>query len=468
MVGLEIESGSIGVAEVPQQRRRLTSRRRHLTASPRGLPYGEVADPDSVTEALRELFATHKLSKRVRLGIANQRVVVRTLRLPAIEDPAELAAAVRFSAQEQIAMPLDQAVIDHRVVGGVPAVEGAPPQVDVIVVAARRDMIAASLKPLRDAGLEPVGVDLAAFGMIRALGDLAAPAPATEVDPQPMPTAVLYCSVGDMTNLAVAKGRSCLFTRVSPVGLEDIAGGLASVTGLSPEHAQMWLAHVGLAQPVEAIEGDPDTVGKTRAALETGASGLLDELRLSLDFYGAQEAAVPVERVVLCGPGSAIPGLAAHMEPVLGLPIVVARPRRCRPRPHLRRPPHPSLRTCPRALAMRPVNLIPSEERPGGRKPMRGGPLAYIVVGALAAAVIAVAVLAVTENQISDSKAEITRLETEKTAVEAPCPGARRLLPVPPAARTARPDDRRSRPNSRFDWQRACANWRSSCPATSG
>ena len=68
---------------------------------------------------------------------------------------------------------------------------------------------------------------------------------------------------------------------------------------------------------------------------------------------------------------------------------------------------------------MRPVNLIPSEDRPGGRKPMRGGPLAYIVVGALAAAVIGVAVLAVTNNQISDSKAEITRLKSEKASVEA-------------------------------------------------
>jgi len=67
---------------------------------------------------------------------------------------------------------------------------------------------------------------------------------------------------------------------------------------------------------------------------------------------------------------------------------------------------------------MRPVNLIPPEERPGERRPMRGGPLAYIVVGALAAAVIGVAVLAVTSNQISDSKAEITRLESETSAVE--------------------------------------------------
>ena len=104
--------------------------------------------------------------------------------------------------------------------------EGAAPQIDVIVVAARRDMIAASLKPLRDAGLEPVGVDLSAFGMIRALGELAAAPPVEGEGAAHLQRAVLYCNVGDVTNLAVAKGRSCLFTRVSPVGLEDIAASL--------------------------------------------------------------------------------------------------------------------------------------------------------------------------------------------------------------------------------------------------
>lgn len=221
-------------------------------------------------------------------------------------------------------MPLEQAVIDHRVVGGVGAVEGAPPQVDVIVVAARRDMIAASLRPLKEAGLEPVGVDLSAFGMIRALGE--AGHATAENNEQPVPAAVLFCNVGDVTNLAVAKGRSCLFTRVSPVGLENIGGSFASATGLTPEHARQWLDHVGLALPLDQIEGDPNTAAKARATLESGASALLDELRLSLDFYGAQEGAVPVERVVLCGPGSAIPGLAARMEPVLGLPIALGRP----------------------------------------------------------------------------------------------------------------------------------------------
>jgi type IV pilus assembly protein PilM len=327
LVGLEIESGSIGATEA-----RVNGDVTITATAVEPLPAeafddGEVTDPAAVAEALRSLFSTHKLSKRVRLGIANQRVVVRTLRLPAIDDPAELDSAIRFSAQEQIPMPLEQAVIDHRVVGGVGATEGAPPQIDVIVVAARRDMIAASLKPLRDAGLEPVGVDLSAFGMIRALGDAGVvPGPDAEEGAQPAQRAVLYCSVGDVTNLAIAKGRSCLFTRVSPVGLDDIAGSLVASAGLSPEHAQMWLGHVGLAQPVEQIEGDPAIVGRVRSALDNGAASLLDELRLSLDFYGAQETAVPIERVVLCGPGSAIPGLAEQMEPTLGLPIAAASP----------------------------------------------------------------------------------------------------------------------------------------------
>jgi Tfp pilus assembly protein PilN len=68
---------------------------------------------------------------------------------------------------------------------------------------------------------------------------------------------------------------------------------------------------------------------------------------------------------------------------------------------------------------MRPVNLIPTEQRSGVRRPMRGGPLAYIVIGALVAAVLGVTLLVVTSNQISDSKSELTQLETEKAEVDA-------------------------------------------------
>ncbi|MGV1049241.1 MAG: type IV pilus assembly protein PilM [Solirubrobacterales bacterium] len=322
LVGVEIEAGSVAATEVLQGGGIAATAIAPLPAG--AFRDGEVIESELVTETLRSLFSANRLSSRVRLGIANHRVVVRTMRLPAIADPEELDAAVRFQAQEAIPMPIEQAVLDHRVVGGVPAAEGAPAQIDVIVIAARRDMIEATLKPLRDAGLDPVGIDLSAFGLIRALGDRPNPGAHPGAEPSPV-AATLYCNVGDVTNLAIARGRSCLFTRVSPVGLDDVVSGLCGETGLSPEHGRMWLSHVGLAEPIEAIEGDPLVVAKTRSALERGAASVIDEVRLSLDFYGTQEAAVPAGRVVLSGSGSTIPGLASRMETILGLPVAVGR-----------------------------------------------------------------------------------------------------------------------------------------------
>lgn len=324
VVGLDIEAGSVAATELAVNGTVAVRGAAVGPLPPGAFAEGEVTDHDAVASALKDLFGAHKLSKQVRLGVGNQRIVVRTLRLPAIEDPKELDAAIRFQAQEQMPMPLDQAVLEHHVVGGVPGEDGATPQIDVVVVAARRDMIASFLEPIRRAGLEPVGIDVAAFGMIRALaGAVIAPAPEGEI---PRAETVLYCHVGDVANLAVARGRACLFTRVSHAGLEQLGGRLAAARGLTYEHAMQWLSHVGLERPLETIDGDPETVGEARRALEAGVSALVDDLRLSLDYYSAQEAAVPVERIVLGGPGSVIPGFAAQVEQGLGLSVLSVQP----------------------------------------------------------------------------------------------------------------------------------------------
>lgn len=323
VVGLDIEAGSVAATELQVNGVAAVKAAAVAPLPPGAFGEGEVADPEALAAGLKSLFSANKLSKRVRLGVGNQRIVVRTLRLPAIEDPKELDAAVRFQAQEQMPMPLDQAVLEHHVVGGVPAEEGMAPQIDVVVVAARRDMVASFLGPLRRAGLEPVGIDVAAFGMIRAL--VGAGAALVQGEP-PQPEAVLFCNVGDVANLAVARGRACLFTRVSDSGLEAMAGRLAGARGLSYEHATQWLSYVGLEHPLETIDGDPETVAEARRVLEGGVTELVDDLRLSLDYYSAQEAAVPVERIVLSGAGSVIAGFAARVEAGLGLPVLSFRP----------------------------------------------------------------------------------------------------------------------------------------------
>jgi type IV pilus assembly protein PilM len=352
MVGLDIEAGSIAASEVGVNGSMRVLRHGIAPLDPGVFREGEVSDPEALATALKVLFAEHKLSKNVRLGVANQRIAVRTLYLPLIENAGELETAIRFQAQEHVPMPLDQAVLDWEVIGHTTS-ENGEPRVEVVVVAARRDMINSLLEALERAGLRAVGIDLSAFGMIRALQEaghagvgatdfvaaptlsyeerLAQQAAGGEVAPaatgaQPAQPAQLYCNLGDVVNLAVAQGSSCLFTRISTLGIEGIAQRLAERRQLNLIHARQWLVHVGLQAPVEEIEGDEETVRATREALDEGAGKLADEIRLSLEFYGAQEAAVAVSGIVACGPGTTIPGLVERLQRDLGHPFSVGRP----------------------------------------------------------------------------------------------------------------------------------------------
>jgi type IV pilus assembly protein PilM len=333
VVGLDIEAGSIAASEVQANGSVQVAKTGIVPLEPGVFREGEVSDAGALSEALKELFSKHKLSKAVRLGVANQRVAVRALRMPLIEDDAELETALRFQAQDHIPMPLEHAVLEFQVIGRVAGSEGER-HMDVVVVAARRDMIETLLAALREAGLRPVGIDLSAFGMIRALaGQVAQSNPGNGDEAtgsaQPvegMPPATLYCNLGDVTNLAVASGRNCLFTRISAFGVEGIAQRLAERTGLTLGHARQWISHVGLERPADEIEGDPEAITATRETLDEGAAKLADELRLSLEFYGTQEGASRVEQVVACGPGTAVPGLRGRLERDLGLPFQVSRP----------------------------------------------------------------------------------------------------------------------------------------------
>ena len=102
---------------------------------------------------------------------------------------------------------------------------------------------------------------------------------------------------------------------------------------------------------------------------------------------------------------------------------------------------------------MRAVNLIPPDERRGDRAAMRTGVFSYVLIGALAAAVLAVAALALTSKQISDRKAEVAQLQVEEQQAQAK---AQSLTPFITfrAAQEARSSTVVSLAQSRFDWQR--------------
>lgn len=334
MVGLDIEAGSIAATEIVANGSVQVGQTGIAPLGPGIAREGEITDSEALAAALKDLFDEHKLPRSVRVGLANQRVVVRTLRLPRLERPEEVESAIRFQAPEHIPMPLDQAVLDWQVLEASPEAAEAG-QMDVAIVAARRDMVSALTQTLRSAGLKPVGIDVSAFAMIRALGpDVAAADSAAAItleqeagDHGPVHRpGRLFCNFGDITNLAVARGSNCLFTRISPFGLEGIAQRLAERRELTLDHSREWLHYVGLDRPLEEMEGDPEILGAARDVLTDGVAKLAGELRLSLDFYSAQDGAIAVEEIVVCGAGSAIEGLASRLQVELGRPMRIGRP----------------------------------------------------------------------------------------------------------------------------------------------
>ncbi len=306
IVGLDIEPGFAAAARVVVEDDVAIERAAGVSLAPGLLRDGEVTDVDALADSLRELFRTNKLGKRVRLGVANQRIVVRTIDLPPLTDAKEIASAVRFQAQDHIPMPLEHAVLEHQSLGLVETPDGQ--RTRVVLVAARRDMVERLRSAAVQAGLRPVGIDLSAFAMIRALhrgGE----------------GATLYMSIGGMTNLALAEDTVCLFTRVTPGGIEALAAELAERRGLTLEHARQWLVHSGLVAPLETLSGDPEILEEARRVLIEGVARIATEVRNSLDFHRAQAETLAAERAVLTGPALTIPGFAEELGAAIGLTL---------------------------------------------------------------------------------------------------------------------------------------------------
>ncbi len=297
VVGLDIQPGYVAAVQAHVNGGIVVERAAGAPLPPDTVREGEVFDERALGEALQELFKDGRLGKRVRVGLANQRTVLRTLELPPVTDRKELAAAVRFQAEDQVPMPLASAVLDFHSLGVFDTPNG--PRQRVIVVAAQREMVERLMRAVRFAGLRPEGVDLSAFALIRSLYH---PGPAGDAIPaQPGADGegaaegqqlqrVLYLNVGGLTNMAIAEGTLCRFTRVVGGGLEAMASEIAERRGIPLVDARALLAAFELNRPaVEVLAPEP-----APSALEPPAADA-EEIAQPQDFdpseIGQQEAA---------------------------------------------------------------------------------------------------------------------------------------------------------------------------------
>jgi type IV pilus assembly protein PilM len=319
LVGLDIQPGYVSAVQARVNGSILVQRAAGAPLPPDTVREGEVLDGGALAETLREMFRDSRLDKRVRVGVANQRTVLRTLELPPLTDRKELATAVRFQAEDQVPMPLDNAVLDFHALGVIDTPAG--PRQRVIVVAAQRDMVERLLDAVRSAGLRPEGIDLSAFALIRSLH---------RADDEHAGR-VLYLNVGGLTNMAIAEGTLCRFTRVVGGGLESMASDIAERHGIKLQDARDLLASVDLEQvaaPPAPFDANSASTSDERPAIDvrpvlaSGVREIAGEVRNSLDFHRSQDGGGEVSSIVLSGPALQISGFARALQSELGVPVI--------------------------------------------------------------------------------------------------------------------------------------------------
>lgn len=310
LIGLDIGSSAVRAAHVVSTRGGRSIQRFGQVALPHGAVIGGIVrDADAVSSAIQQLWKRAKFkSKSVVVGVANQRVVVRRVELPYI-DEKELRSSLQYQVAEHIPMPVEEAQLDFQVVGENETSEGDR-VIDILLVAAATEMVEGLLAPVRSAGLDPAGVDLTAFAIARAVS------PAARGETGIAGSEAIVDIGAGVTNIVVHRGGEPAFVRILLVGGDDVTAGLMQRLDVPHETAEAMKLDLGSGI------GDPTA----RSVLENQVETLVREIQGSLDYHLSQEGAVPITSLVLSGGGSLTPGLIPGLENVLGIRVTRAAP----------------------------------------------------------------------------------------------------------------------------------------------
>ncbi len=271
---------------------------------------GEIRQPQAVGEALKELWGRGGFkSKQVMMGVGNQRVVVREVALPWLPEK-ELRSSLAYQVQEFIPMAAEEAVLDFDLIGELEQ-EGRR-MVRLLLVAAQKVMVNAVVQAAEAARLEPVGIDLSPFAVVRAVG-----ANEERLDLETTGDEAVIDVGAHVTNICVHERGVTRFVRILPSGGRDITMAVARGLGVDDAIAER-------LKRGEAIEGAPDQEDVRRVAMSR-AGGFVDEIRSSLEFYTAQVPGARIGRVLVTGGGSKLGGFLELLQE--RIPVKVERGR---------------------------------------------------------------------------------------------------------------------------------------------
>jgi type IV pilus assembly protein PilM len=377
---------------------------------------GEVVDTGAVSQAIRRLWSDGGFKvKRVVVGVANQRVIVRQAELPAMND-ADLRAALRYEAQELIPIPVEDAILDAQILEEMVSPEGEA-RMRILLAAAQRDMVRTQLASVQGAGLGATAVDVIPFALVRALFDRA-----TQSFTGDGSAEAIVCIGGGVTNVVVHEDGVPRFVRVLLVGGDDVTEAISRDLDVDVDAAE------DLKRRADISSGDA-AVARAGQVVSDRLTPLVEEIRGSLDYYLAQSQSSPIGRVLVTGGGSRLAGLMERLQSQIGGRVEPAHPLASLKVGQVRLSQaqlaeYEPLMTVPIGLALagepakgvRRISLLPQEVA-AVREQRRNTAAAFAGVAGLAALLLAL--WGVKEGQVSHEKSKADDAERATAQLEA-------------------------------------------------
>jgi type IV pilus assembly protein PilM len=384
---------------------------------------GEVRDEDALAGAMKQFFAEAGLpTKGVRIGLASNRIGVRTLEISGVADMARFDNAVRFKAHEVLPIAMNESVLDYRVLSERPGENGEVIR-RVLLVVAPREQVDPYVSAARKAGIKLHGIDLEPFAPLRAFVEPHSAGAGTEQ------AAIVVVSIGhESTTLVVSGAGVCEFTRVFGWGGASLDAAIAAACSVTAVEANAIKTQLSLNGELPATL-DAAVAGRALEAVRTELTLFARELVSSLQFYQKQPDSLGIGEVVVTGGTTHLGGLTDSLHTLVGVPVrngdplarvVVARGVAADPTIA------DTLGSLSVAIGlgveddpMRAVNLLPADAQTGARRtPSR---TQILIPAAIAVPVVALAALFVpAHSSVGSKQTELDSLKAELATLPAP------------------------------------------------
>jgi len=271
---------------------------------------GSIADLSRLVDAIKGLFLdSHCQRKSIVMSLSGHSVIIKKATFPLMEDQ-ELRELIRDEAGKYLPFDsMDEVNFDFQVLG---PNEYNPNQLDVIIVAAKKDIIESYVEAVELAGLSAIILDVDSFALETMYEN--------NYDYEEKDIAVIVNIGASITNINVVKNATSIFTRDFTVGCNAITEMIQSQYGVSPEEAERI--------KIEGPNGDDAVKDSFQFQHLSFADPILSEIERSVDYFRSTYGDENIKQIIIAGGGAFIPGVANDLSHRLNIPSEIANPFR--------------------------------------------------------------------------------------------------------------------------------------------